>query len=144
MTGDSDERGDYTLEGFAVPAEIDHVHALLERVGAEHPEVDPTDLMLFETAVVEIANNVVEHGRPRGEVRWRLSLTVSADEIEAELLDSGQEFVADLDTPMPDLLAEGGRGLPLAGALLHRIELVRLDDANHWRMVRRLSPPAAG
>ncbi|QAY64626.1 ATP-binding protein [Xylanimonas allomyrinae] len=142
MTGDAVERSDYVLEGFAVPAEIDHVHALLERVGAEHPELDSTDLMMFETAVVEIATNVVEHGRPPGEVRWRLTLTVRPDEIEGELLDSGQEFSPDLDTPMPHTLAEGGRGLPLASALLHRIELARIDDANHWRMVRHLTPPA--
>ncbi|ACZ31760.1 putative anti-sigma regulatory factor, serine/threonine protein kinase [Xylanimonas cellulosilytica DSM 15894] len=139
MTGDED---DYVLEGFAVPAGLAEVHGLLERVGAEHPEIHATDLMLFETAVGEIAANVVEHGRPIGEVRWRLTLAVREDEIEAELLDSGHEFAADFDTAMPDEMAEGGRGLPLAGALLHRIELTRLDDANHWRMVRRLHEPS--
>ncbi|MFC4616818.1 hypothetical protein ACFO3K_18975 [Cellulomonas algicola] len=63
MTGEPRE---YVLEGFAVPEELSHVSDLLELAGAEHPEVDPTDLMLFETAVVEIANNVVEHGKPHG------------------------------------------------------------------------------
>ena len=130
--------GEYTLEGFAVPTELDRVHALLERAGAEHPELDPTDLMLFETAVIEIANNVVEHGQPHGEVRWRLELRVGDDAVEAELHDTGREFEVDLDAGMPDFDAEGGRGLPLAHAMLDEIELHRVDDGNHWRMVRRL------
>jgi serine/threonine-protein kinase RsbW len=132
----------YVLEGFAVPGELAKVHELLERVGADHPELDPTDLMLFETAVIEIANNVVEHGRPVGEVRWRLRLRVSEAQIEAELNDTGQEFTGDLDAPMPDEHAETGRGFALAGAVLDKIEFERVDGENRWRMVRRLGGPA--
>ncbi|WP_425956134.1 ATP-binding protein [Xylanimonas sp. McL0601] len=138
MPGDSH---DYVLEGFAVPGGLDHVHALLERAGAEHPEIDPTDLMLFETAVIEIANNVVEHGRPEGEVRWRLTLRVGENEIEAELVDSGQEFTPRLGADMPAASAESGRGLPMAEAVLDRMELTRVDTANRWHMLRRLSRP---
>lgn len=132
----------YVLEGFAVPGELEKVHELLERARADHPDVDPTDLMLFETAVVEIANNVVEHGRPHGEVRWRLQLRVSEAEIEADLDDTGQEFTADLGAAMPDENAESGRGFALAGAVLDKIELERADGENHWRMVRRLGGTA--
>ncbi|QAY69067.1 ATP-binding protein [Xylanimonas protaetiae] len=131
----------YVLEGFAVPAQLEKVHRLLERAGADHPDVDPTDLMLFETAVIEIANNVVEHGRPAGEVRWRLTLKVSDAQIEAELDDTGQEFTPGLDAVMPGEDAESGRGLALAGAVLDMIELERAGGENHWRMVRRLAPP---
>lgn len=141
------EHSEYTLEGFAVPGELDRVHALLERVGSEHPDLDHTDLMLFETAIIEIATNVVEHGQPQGAVQWRFVLRVRPDDVEAELHDSAQEFQVDLDARMPDVDAESGRGLPLAHALLDEIELDRADDANHWRMVRRLgrsaTPPAA-
>jgi serine/threonine-protein kinase RsbW len=133
----------YVLEGFAVPAELARVHELLERAGAEHPEIDPTDLMLFETAVIEIANNVVEHGKPAGEVRWRLTLEVTGTEIRADLDDTGHEFTADLDAPMPDEDAETGRGIALAGAVLDKIELQRADGENHWRMVRRLGQAPA-
>lgn len=128
----------YVLEGFAVPGELEKVHDLLERAGTDHPDVDPTDLMLFETAVIEIANNVVEHGRPRGEVRWRLRLRVTDAQIEADLSDTGQEFTADLDAVMPDEHAVSGRGFALAGAVLDKIEFERADGENHWRMVRRL------
>jgi len=127
----------YEVEGLAVPAEIARLHELLEQAGAEHPDIDPTDLMLFETAVIEIATNVVEHGRPEGEVRWRFTLEVEAHALRAVLRDSGQEMPIDLDREMPDEEAEGGRGLALAGAILDEIAHERTDEGNLWRMVRR-------
>ena len=135
MTGEDEA---YVVEGFAVPEELGALHDLLARAAAEHPECDATDLMLFETAVIEIANNVVEHGKPVGHVRWRLELRIEDDQIAAELLDTGQEFAPDLGATMPGEDAESGRGLPLAEALLDKIELERVNGENHWRMVRRL------
>ena len=139
MTGDG-ALGDkeYVLEGFAVPDQLDAVHALLAHAVADHPELDPMDVMLFETAIIEIANNVVEYGRPEGEVRWKFTIRVRKDEIEAELDDTGQTFTPSQGKAMPGEDAEGGRGLPIAEALLDRIEFKRMDDTNHWRMVRRL------
>ena len=139
MTGDSASGGkDYVLEGFAVPDQLDAVHALLARAASEHPGLDPTDVMLFETAIIEIANNVVEYGRPEGEVRWRFTIRVREHEIEAELDDTGQSFTPAQGKAMPGEDAESGRGLAIAEALLDRIEFKRMDDTNHWRMVRRL------
>jgi serine/threonine-protein kinase RsbW len=136
--GRATNAGELVIEGLAVPDELDTVHALLERAGATHPEVDPMDLILFETAVIEIANNVVEHGRPFGQVRWRLTLHIHADRIEAVLDDSGQEFTPDLEATMPGTNAESGRGFPLAGAVFDEIEFTRTDGQNHWTMIRRL------
>jgi len=133
MTGE-----DYTVEGFAVPDELESVHALLSRVAADHPEIDPMDVMLFETAVIEIANNVVEYGEPEGEVRWRLTLRVTDDEIQADLDDTGQEFEAFTGAVMPGEDAEGGRGLAIAESMFDKIELERADGLTHWTMVRKL------
>lgn len=139
MAGDrSSGENVYTLEGFAVPEQIDAVHDLLARAASEHPELDPTDVMLFETAIIEIANNVVEYGRPEGKVRWRFTIQVRPEEIEADLDDTGQSFEPARGKGMPDEEAEGGRGLPLAEALLDQIEFTRTGDTNHWRMIRRL------
>lgn len=132
----------YRLEGFAVPAELDRVHELLGRAGAEHPEIDATELMLFHTAVIEIAANVVEHGRPEGEVRWEFVLTIDSSEIVADLYDSAEATTVDLHAPMPEAEAEGGRGVPLAGALLDEIVVQHTPDGNHWHLVRRLGGAA--
>ncbi|MCL2849553.1 MAG: ATP-binding protein [Micrococcales bacterium] len=141
MTGDA--APGYELEGFAVPDQLDAVHTLLAQAVEEHPSLDPMDVMLFETAIIEIANNVVEYGRPAGEVRWKFTIRVREDEIEAELDDTGQVFTPAQGKAMPGEDAEGGRGLPIAEALLDQIEFRRVDDTNHWHMVRRLgqTPP---
>ena len=84
--------GDYVLEGLAVPESLNLLHDLLERAGREHPDLDARDLMMFETAVIEVAGNVVEHGRPHGRVTWAFRLSVLPDRLEAQLSDSGEEY----------------------------------------------------
>jgi serine/threonine-protein kinase RsbW len=129
--------GDYTVHGLAGPESLGLLHELLERVAADHPEVSPDDLMLLETAVIEIAGNVVEHGRPPGEVRYVFELAVRRDRLEATLSDSGEAVRDPVGGAMPDDSAETGRGLPLARAALDELTYVRGDDGNRWRMVKR-------
>ena len=73
--------GDYRVDTLAVPETINLLHDLLARVRAEHPDVQSTDLMLFETAVIEIANNVVEHGMPPGTIKYSFTLEVEPDRL---------------------------------------------------------------
>jgi serine/threonine-protein kinase RsbW len=114
--------GDYLLEGLAVPESLNLLHDLLDRVGREHPEISPADLMLFETAVIEVAGNVVEHGKPHGHVAWPFPLEVLG---------------GTWGTTMPaDPMQEDGRGLALATAVLDALTYERRDHVNHWRMVR--------
>jgi serine/threonine-protein kinase RsbW len=131
--------GDYLLEGLAVPETLSLLHDLLERVGTEHPGLDGGDLMLFETAVIEVAGNVVEHGRPSGRVAWTFRLSVLPDRLEATLSDSGEEYPGGTwGTAMPqDPMREDGRGLALATAVLDDLGYERADDGNHWTMLRR-------
>ena len=131
--------GDYLLEGLAVPETLNLLHDLLERVGQEHPEIDGGDLMMFETAVIEVAGNVVEHGRPSGHVTWAFRLSVLPDRLEAQLSDSGEEYPGGAwGTDMPDAMEEDGRGLALATAVLDSLVYERAGDVNEWSMVRRL------
>ena len=131
MTGET-----YSVAGIAIPEELDRLHGLFEQVSQEHPDVAPSDLQLFETAVVEIVGNVVEHGRPQGRVAWTFDLAVRPEELTAHLSDSGQEYVGDLSADMPDPTAQSGRGLPLARAILDGLDYSRDAGANHWTMVR--------
>lgn len=132
----------YQLSGFAVPEGLEALHELLARAAEENPAVPPNDVMLFETAVIEIANNVVEHGVPEGGVRWTFLLEVSPGRLAAVLTDSGAEFRGALDASLPDdPLSDSGRGFALAQATLDELTYTRSEDANHWRMVRRLGGP---
>lgn len=132
--------GDYLLDGLAVPDSLNLLHELLEQVGSEHPELTASDLMLFETAVIEVAGNVVEHGKPPGEVSWRFRLAVRADRLEGTLSDSGEEYPGGAwGTDMPDTMEEDGRGLALATAVLDSLVYERAGNVNEWTMVRRLA-----
>jgi serine/threonine-protein kinase RsbW len=134
--------GDYRLDGLAVPAVLKELHGLLERVGREHADVPAEDLMLFETAVIEIAGNVVEHGRPPGEVPYAFELTVHPDRIEAWLSDTAQAVVVSDEPSMPPELAEEGRGLALADLALDELTYRREGGENRWHMTRRRRPGA--
>jgi serine/threonine-protein kinase RsbW len=132
--------GDYVLDGLAVPDSLDLLHDLLEQVGVEHPELAASDVMLFEAAVIEVAGNVVEHGKPPGEVRWQFRLAVRPDRLEGTLSDSGEEYPGGAwGTDMPDLMDEDGRGLALATAVLESLVYQRSGEVNEWTMVRALS-----
>jgi serine/threonine-protein kinase RsbW len=135
--------GDYELDGFAVPQELDKLHALLARIGEEHPDVSASDLMMFETAVTEVANNVIEHGVPSGRVHWTFALEVRPEELRAVLRDEGEAFTGEIRTDMPDELSESGRGLPIADLVLDELAYQRDGSHNVWRMVRRRTPAVA-
>jgi serine/threonine-protein kinase RsbW len=129
--------GDYRIDGLAAPDSLSCLHDLLGRVGEDHPEVSADDLMLLETAVIEIAGNVVEHGRPPGQVRYVFELRVLPDRLEALLTDTGEAVTGTAPAPMPDGSAETGRGLPLARAALDELDYDHGADGNRWRMVKR-------
>ncbi|HWJ11487.1 MAG TPA: ATP-binding protein [Nocardioides sp.] len=130
--------GQYVATGFAVPAGLDTLHALVEQVARDHPDVAPADLMMFETAVVEIAGNVVEHVGGEGLTTWNLTLAITSTELRGTLADNGSSFEGDLTgTTLPeDPLAESGRGIALARSALDELEYSRVGDTNHWLMVR--------
>ena len=126
----------YELSGLAVPESLDVVQDLLVRVRGEHPDIDETDLSMFETAIAEIHGNVVKHGRPPGQVVYAFSLTVRPDRLVGFLADTG-EPAPDLSAlPVVDELAESGRGMWLARATLDELEYARSGDRNTWKMVR--------
>jgi serine/threonine-protein kinase RsbW len=127
--------GEYRVDTLAVPETTDLLHALLDRVRADHPDVESTDLMLFETAVIEIANNVVEHGTPPGTVTYSFTLEVQPDRLCGQLSDGGPAL-PELRFSMPAVDSEEGRGLALAKMALDELEYARVGDHNEWTMTR--------
>lgn len=136
--------GDYRLEGWAVPEGLQDLHDVIRRVSIQQPEVSTEDLSMLETAVIEVAGNVVEHGRPSGEVRWSFALEVLPDRLRVTLTDDGAAYEGDLDEQMPGELEEAGRGLPLAGLVLDELSYQRRGEANVWTMVRHRHGEAPG
>jgi serine/threonine-protein kinase RsbW len=126
----------YELSGLAVPESLDLVQDLLARVRGEHPDIDETDLTMFETAIAEIHGNVVRHARPPGRVVYAFTLTVRPDRLVGFLADTGEPAPDLSAVSVADELAESGRGMWLARATLDELEYARNGDRNTWKLVR--------
>jgi serine/threonine-protein kinase RsbW len=132
--------GSYTLEGPADVAGLAQLHQLFERAGGDHPEVEPLELALLETALIEIAGNVVEHGTPPGQIRYAFHLEITAERLLGLLLESGDPVRLGDGVAAPDELSESGRGLGLARAALTELRYERRGNTNAWVMTRLLDP----
>lgn len=130
------------LSGPADPEILQLVHAMLENLWTANPEVSEADRARFETAVIEILANIVEHAYAmdedtrRAERRFHIAMFVTPREVVATLADNGKPMPLELaDVAMPGGLAEHGRGLAMASAALDDLEYDRVDGRNQWRLV---------
>lgn len=134
MTGET-----YALRGTAHPECLEELHELVGRAGKEHPEVPDLDFMLLETAVIEVAGNVVEHAAATNTVTFAFELRVLPDALDVRIDDDGPEFVGDLAVGMPGEFEESGRGLPMASSVLDEFTYTRDGSLNRWCLRRAVS-----
>lgn len=138
----------HTLQLCSPPDDVDRVHELLETVWTDAPGVSLTHRFSFETALIELVSNVLRHGDDGSGVTCSLCLQVSPLLLDATLRDDGipiteglvpsDQTSVDARVPMPEALAESGRGLPLIRALVDVLGYSRDGDYNEWHIVRRL------
>lgn len=95
----------------------------------------------LETAIVEIATNIVEHSRTRGEEAGRrFTLELDADDAQVTAVFSDNGMPADVDlsaVTMAGLDDESGRGLALAIAALDSLEHRHEGGHNIWTLMCR-------
>lgn len=128
--------GSYVVSGRATEAGLTELHELIERVSAEHPDVGAAELAMLETAVIEVAGNVVEHGTPPGGITYEFVLEVADDGLRGRLSDDGDEVVLPPARGEVDPLAESGRGMELAHVVLSELRYERRGDQNLWFLTR--------
>jgi serine/threonine-protein kinase RsbW len=119
----------------------DHLEAVHDAMARFWSLLDETPdqrwRLLFETAVAEIAANIVEHATPPF---FTMRIRMGAACVIAEFTDSGKGW----DGPMgpaailDDLAAERGRGLTLAGRAVDEVSYERQGLVNHWRLTKQL------
>lgn len=144
MTEDDENR--IHLSVPARPESIELVHPALEQLWSTHEDITIRDRIRFETAVVEIFANVVEHAfradaghSPPDGRRLELTLCTEGDRVEALFTDNGLPAELDLSRiTMPDEEAESGRGLAMALAALDDLSYEREDGRNRWRLTCRV------
>lgn len=138
----------HTLQLRSPPDNIDSIHNLLETAWTDAPGVSPAHRFSFETALIELVSNVFRHADDGSGVTCTLCLQVTSDLLDATVRDDGTPMPdglvpsdhtpADERVPMPEALAESGRGLPLIRALVDVFGYNRNGDYNEWHIVRRL------
>lgn len=126
------------------PEAIDEVQDALARFWELDGDVTMLDRIRFETALVEIVGNVVEHAyaldSSSGDEGRALEVRLLLDpaSVEAQVSDNGLPVEIDLGrVTMPDEDAESGRGLALALAAVDDMRYERSGGRNRWVLVCR-------
>ncbi|WIB78259.1 ATP-binding protein [Curtobacterium sp. MCPF17_002] len=126
---------------FDVPATVESLDVVQDRFAVWWDALGIDDVRLrfgLETALAEIAANIVEHTRRTDREAGRgytVVLDATADELVAVLTDNGRPADVDLRAvTMADVDEESGRGLALAIAALDRLEHRHEDGHNIWTL----------
>jgi serine/threonine-protein kinase RsbW len=126
------------LDTVTGPATLDEIATTLQRSWTAHSHVPDSVRTQVMIAVAEIAANIVEHASRVGPVRVRMEVHVSSEQVRVAFLDNGPpvELDPNASPEMPHHMAERGRGLAMAHAVLDRL-WYRRNVFNHWILVSR-------
>jgi serine/threonine-protein kinase RsbW len=130
-------RTELSFRGSVEPACLDRTHELLAQLWQEQPDVAELDQIMFSTAVLEVANNIVSHSAG-GSIS--LVLQGDAQQLEARFCDDGAAVEVDLhNAVLPDDLAESGRGLAMVRMAVDDFSYHHSEGFSRWHLVRRRS-----
>jgi serine/threonine-protein kinase RsbW len=127
------------LETSVGPATLAAIDAALERTWLAYPHVPHAIRMHMGIATAEIGANIVEHAVASRQICLAMDVAVLSDRIQVEFTDDGDELPAPVDlgsVRMPEAMAERGRGLALAQAVLDELTY-RRTRLNHWTLVSK-------
>ena len=129
--------GTAVLESTSGPDTLVEIEALLARIWSDHDHVPVAVRMQIGIAAGEIGANIVEHAGQGRAVTIRMEVRVLPGEVWIEFADDGLPVRVDLDgVALPDDMAERGRGLALARAVLGKLSYTR-NAMNHWTLVSK-------
>jgi serine/threonine-protein kinase RsbW len=131
----------HTLHMAVPPGDVDAVHALLEAVWADAPDIPMMERFKFETALLELASNVVKHADGGSGLWCTLEIDAHSDSIQATVFDDGEPSDDRILVPrdMPDALSESGRGIAMIQALVDDLVYSREGTMNRWHISRRFT-----
>ncbi|PRY68143.1 serine/threonine-protein kinase RsbW [Glaciihabitans tibetensis] len=116
---------------------VDLVHGFLERLWVAHADIGELDRMAFETALIELVSNVIEHADTGHGVTCVIGVTVSATTLVANLSDTADAGeIQVVGRLMPSVAAESGRGIALVQMLVDDLQYERVGEKNLWSMSR--------
>ncbi|MCU1543194.1 MAG: putative regulator [Microbacteriaceae bacterium] len=120
------------------PDNVNTVHDYIQRVWLASPDLDAMDKLEFETALVELAANIIEHSNEGGGVEGNLNITIHPDRIRCDITDTSEPSNVALGARhMPEEYAESGRGIAFIQRLVDVLQYERRDGENFW-MIEKL------
>ena len=126
------------LETTTGPETLAALQEMLDGVYAAH-DVPDSVRMSMDLAVGEVGANIIEHAAAGASVSLRAEVIVSGSAVTTTLIDGGKPARIDLSkVGLPDELAESGRGLAIALAVLDELSYRRDEAGNRWTLVSRL------
>lgn len=131
-----------TLALRCPPDDLDTVQDYIQRVWAAWPGLDALDKLKFETALVELAANVLQHADDGRDVRGSVSITIDDERIRCSITDTSSACdVALQPKEMPDEFAESGRGIAFIQRLVDVLHYERRDGQNLWLIEKLRAQP---
>jgi serine/threonine-protein kinase RsbW len=127
---------------LVVPAAAEHLDEILDLITAitASAGVAEADAIRFESAAMEIIDNIIEHGATASGRHLSMTFTIEKGWFRGVVEDDGPRVNVDLRaTEMPDEMADHGRGLAMAARLLDEFEYERHHGRNTWRLGLALS-----
>lgn len=127
----------WVLDSTTGSFSLDAIENTLDRMWSVHLHVPTTVRMQIGIAVAEIAGNIVEHAVGARALWARMEARVGLTEVRVEFTDDGSPNSVDLGAVrLPHEMAETGRGLALAQAVLQNLSY-RRNGMNHWTLVSK-------
>jgi serine/threonine-protein kinase RsbW len=121
----------------APPGDVNTVHSFIQELWDAEPAIGDMDKMAFETALIELASNVIEHTGVGNGVSCVISIKATPTTLSAQLSDTAE--VGDIQIVgrgMPDEDAESGRGIALVQMLVDELGYNRVGESNVWSFTR--------
>lgn len=117
---------------------MDLIQGCLDDLWADHGEIPDAVRMDVTVAAFEIGSNIIEHSADGLPVRMGVEVRLTPQRVEVVFTDDGNPADVDLKSvSFPSDLADRGRGLALAKAVLDELAYQRDDGRNHWMLAHR-------
>lgn len=129
----------YTRQLSVPPDDVDAVHKFLQTIWEENPHVPARDKDSLETAVIELATNIIQYSVAVSGVTCKIVIQTSDDRIDVTIADNGELIALELDEHIiPDAFSESGRGIALVKALVDGFSFDTSGNKNEWRLSKRI------
>lgn len=130
--------GGTAMEIGGHPDPLAAVHAQLDALWSIYPHIPDDVRMHMEIAAAEVGANIVEHTGLGQPLRIRMNAALVDDQVHVAFTDNGPPADVELaKVSMPDTMAERGRGLAMAQALLEQFAYHCDKTGNHWTLISK-------